>query len=53
VGRGGEEEQEKERGKGRGAHLGDPNPAITATGARRHKGEERERWERGNCAWEN
>jgi hypothetical protein len=31
-------EWRRERGEGRGAHLGDPNPAITVTGAPRAQG---------------
>jgi hypothetical protein len=44
-------EREREREGGR-AHLGDPNTAITITGAPRAQGR-RERWKRLSCAWEN
>jgi hypothetical protein len=46
-----EEERERERGEGIGAHLEDPNPAITVTKSQGTTGK-RERWERGNCARE-
>jgi hypothetical protein len=47
-----ERERGEERiGEGRGAHLGDPNPAITVTGAPRAQGRrEREGGERELCA---